>query len=94
MTNDLAQLYALMEAAAARSDYEEAAKLRDRISLIRSADRAPDEIFDPTGLTRQQPGQMGLGTSQQRVTPPPGWKAPQKPNPMTSGISRSRKRKR
>jgi hypothetical protein len=46
--------------------------------------------FDTTGLERQQPGRMGLGTSQQRMTPPQGWKAPKKPDPLTRGRSRPR----
>jgi hypothetical protein len=31
---------------------------------------------------------MGLGTSQQRMTPPPGWVKPKKPDPMTKGRKR------
>lgn len=50
------------------------------------------ESADVSGLTRQQPGRMGLGTSQQRVTPPPGWTPPPKPDPMTRGRSRRRGR--
>jgi hypothetical protein len=78
-----------MEKAAADGDFEAAAILRDRISLLRGA--TPDSDLadiDPTGLVRQQPGAMGLGTSQQRVTPPAGWVRPKKPDPMTKGQSR------
>ena len=84
-----------MEAAAAAMDFEEAGRLRDRISLLRGADPAhpPGEI-DTSGLERQQPGRMGLGTSQQRMTPPPGWSPPEKPDPMTRGRSRARRRGR
>lgn len=92
--NTLADLHAAMEAAAARDDYEEAARLRDRISLIRAAGgQVYDPGFDAAGLTRQQPGAMGLGTSQQRVTPPPGWSPPRKPDPMTRGTQRRRGRR-
>ena len=88
MTGKIEQLRLRMEAAAAAMDFEEASRLRDRISLLRGADEdAPAEI-DTTGLERQQPGRMGLGTSQQRVTPPRGWKPPKKPDPMTRGRSR------
>lgn len=87
---DLAALHRQMEAAAAAMDFEEAGRLRDRISLLRSAGDASAEPFDPTGLERQQPGRMGLGSSQQRVAPPPGWKPPPKPDPMTRGRSRPR----
>lgn len=95
MTTSLAELHALMDAAAARGDFEEAAQLRDRISLIRAAGGKPeDDAFEVTGLTRQQPGKMGLGTSQQCITPPPGWTPPAKPDPMTKGKARPRGHKR
>lgn len=83
-----------MEAAAAAMDYEEARRLRDLLNLIRggaSADAVSD--IDTAGLDRQQPGRMGLGTSQQRMTPPPGWTPPVKPDPMTSGRGRRRGRR-
>lgn len=89
--DDLDQLQARMAAAAAGLHFEEARRLRDRIALIRggaSIDEA--EAADTAGLRRQQPGAMGLGTSQQKVTPPPGWKPPLKPDPMTRGRSRRR----
>lgn len=81
--DELADLQARMEAAAAALDFEEARRLRDRISLLRGG-------ADTAGLTRQQPGAMGLGSSQQRVSPPPGWTPPRKPDPMTQGRSRKR----
>ncbi|MEG3123088.1 UvrB/UvrC motif-containing protein [Sphingomonas sp. GB1N7] len=83
-----------MEAAAEALDFALAASLRDRISILRgqSADADVDAI-DPSGLTRQQPGSMGIGTSRQRVTPPPGWKPPPKPDLMTKASSRSKKAK-
>ena len=80
-----------MEAAAAAQDFALAARLRDQISILRG--QAPDaEVadVDPTGLTRQQPGKMGIGTSQQRYTPPPGWTPPPKPDPMTRGRGRKK----
>ena len=79
-----------MEAAAARLDFEEARRLRDQLSLARGAEIDPDGDVDVTGLTRQQPGRMGLGTSQQRMTPPPGWQPPAKPDPMTRGRGKRR----
>lgn len=78
-----------MEAAAEAQDFARAARLRDQISILRG--QSPDAAtapIDPTGLTRQQPGRMGIGTSQQRYTPPPGWKPPPKPDPMTKGRKR------
>ena len=80
-----------MAAAAAALDFEEARRLRDRIILVRggaSLDEA--EAADTAGLKRQQPGAMGLGTSQQKLTPPPGWTPPPRPDPMTKGRSRRR----
>ncbi len=73
-----------MEAAAAALDFETAGRLRDRISLLRGG----GSDADPTGLERQRPGAMGLGTSQSRVVPPKDWVRPAKPDPMTKGRGR------
>lgn len=89
VADTLETLQRKMEAAAAALDFEEAKRLRDRINLIRGgASAAEAESADLSGLVRQQPGAMGLGTSQQRVEPPPGWKPPRKPDPMTKGRNR------
>lgn len=86
MTDTIDTLQARMDAVARALDYEEAKRLRDMISLIRSGATAADaEQADLSGIERQQPGAMGLGTSRQRVTPPRGWKPPAKPDPMTNG---------
>lgn len=80
-----------MMAAAEALDFEQAQRLRDRIALIRGGmSREDAEAADTAGLIRQKPGAMGLGTSQQRVTPPPGWTAPPKPDLMTRHHSRKR----
>jgi hypothetical protein len=94
MSDRIEELRRRMETAAAALDFEEAGRLRDQLSLLRGApsDQAYQEA-DVSGLTRQQPGAMGLGTSQQRTTPPPGWKPPKKPDPMTSGRARPRGRR-
>ncbi len=81
---DIETLRRQMEAAAAAMDFETASRLRDEISVLRGG----GEVTDTAGLTRQQPGAMGLGTSQQRMTPPPGWVKPKKPDPMTKGRKR------
>jgi hypothetical protein len=89
--DDLRQLEIRMAEAAAALDYEEARRLRDLIALVRggaSLDEAA--AADTAGLKRQQPGAMGLGTSQQKVSPPAGWTPPPKPDPMTRGRSRRR----
>lgn len=91
MSDDIDVLRRRMEAAAEALDFEEAKRLRDQLNLLRggaSPEAAKDA--DTSGLARQQPGAMGLGTSQQRVTPPAGWKPPRKPDPMTTGRSRRR----
>lgn len=79
-----------MDAAASALDFEEARRLRDRINLIRGGASAAEAAqADTTGLARQQPGTMGLGTSRQRPVTPPGWKPPPKPDLMTSGRKQS-----
>lgn len=90
MTDTIEQLRLRMEAAAARLDFEEARRLRDQLSLARGAPADAEDEVDVSGLTRQQPGRMGLGTSQQRMTPPPGWQPPPKPDPMTRGKAKGR----
>lgn len=79
----LEELRRQMEAAAERLDFEEARALRDRINLLRGG--AEDVGVDTSGLIRQQPGAMGLGTSQSRPERPEGWVPPKKPDPMTKG---------
>ncbi len=86
MADTIDDLQRKMDAAARALDFEEARRLRDRIHLMRGgASAAEAEQADTSGLVRQQPGAMGLGTSRQRPVPPPGWKAPPKPDLMTSG---------
>ena len=75
-----------MRAAADAGKFELAARLRDELQALAAADAAREA----GELYRQQPGAMGLGSSRQAVTPPPGWTAPKKPNPMTTGKPRKR----
>jgi hypothetical protein len=79
------ELQRAMDDAAASLDFEAAQRWRDRLAILRQTGTDPGEI---EGLTRQQPGAMGLGTSQPRATPPPGWTKPRKPHPMTKGRNR------
>jgi hypothetical protein len=89
MSKEIDTLYEAMEEAVRSLDFEQATRLRDRIGLIRGgATPAEAEQADLSGLARQQPGAMGLGTSRQHVAPPPGWQPPPKPDPMTQGRSR------
>lgn len=93
MTDEIDNIRRRMEAAAAALDFEEAKRLRDQMNLLRGgADIKDVGDIDTSGLTRQKRGQMGLGTSQQRVKPPEGWTPPPKPDPMTKGQSRRRGR--
>ena len=89
MTDTIDNLQRAMEAAAQALDFEEARRLRDRINLMRGgADAQQAAAADTSGLVRQQPGAMGLGTSRQRPIAPPGWKPPPKPDLKTSGGKR------
>lgn len=93
MADTIEDLQRRMDKAVAALDFEEAAHCRDRIALLRGG-ASPDEAAsaDTRGLERQEPGAMGLGTSQQRMVPPPGWTPPPKPDPMTRGRSSRRRR--
>jgi hypothetical protein len=76
------------EDAALALNFEQATRCRNMINAIRMGATAVEaEQADFTGLKREQPGVMGLGTSQQKITPPAGWRAPPKPDLMTSGGS-------
>jgi hypothetical protein len=93
MTSDIEIIRLRMEAAAQALDFEEAKRLRDQLNLMRGgATLAEAAASDTSDLTRQRPGKMGLGTSQQRMTPPKGWKPPPKPDPMTKGIGAKSRR--
>lgn len=89
MTDTIEDLQRSMDAAAGALDFEEARRIRDRINLMRGGASAAEVAqADTSGLVRQQPGAMGLGTSRQRLVPPPGWKPPPKPDLMRSGPKR------
>ena len=93
MADTIQTLQEKMEAAARALDFEEARRCRDMISLMRGgASEAEARQADTAGLKRQQPGAMGLGTSQQQVNPPPDWRPPAKPDPMTTGRGRRPRR--
>jgi len=70
--DEIADLERRMAEAAAADDFETAARLRDALNAL-------------TGLRRQVPGRMGLGTDQAAYRPPPGWTPPKRPDPMTAG---------
>ena len=89
----LEKLRLRMEAAAEAMDFEAAARLRDQISVLRGRDDDDATGIDTSGLERHKPGAMGLGTSDQKMIPPPGWKPPPRPDPMTSGHTRPKRRR-
>ncbi len=90
----LAELERAMIAAAAREDFEEAARLRNQLFVARAAGgEAPppeDAEYAPDfgGVRRQQPGAMGIGSQHPKPARPPGWTPPRKPPSMTSGTKR------
>jgi hypothetical protein len=65
-----------MREAAEAGDFETAALLRDAIARLRSGE---------SNLREQEPGRMGLGSSQEKYVPDPARPLPKKPDPMTSG---------
>ncbi len=64
-------LEAAMAAAAARDDFEEAARLRNALFVLRAGGEGAGE-GDFAGLSRQQPGAMGIGTQHPRPARPAG----------------------
>ncbi len=95
-----------MAQAAAAENYAEAARLRNAIQVARQAglsaaaagmadktDDAAGDAPDFAGLSRQEPGKMGIGSQVPRREPPPGWTPPKKPDPMTNGHKRGGRRK-
>ncbi|MBB4616128.1 UvrB/UvrC motif-containing protein [Sphingomonas abaci] len=91
MDDTIQTLQAKMEAAALALDFERASRLRDQIALMRGGASAEEaRAASDAGLTRQRPGAMGLGTSQQRPAPPPGWTPPPRPDLNTRSTGRRR----
>lgn len=70
-----------MAVAAAAEDFETAARIRNQISELRG------EGDNSSPLVRKPPpGQMGLGTQVPVAAPPPAWRRPKKPDPMTTNV--------
>ena len=78
--DDIEALERRMAEAVAAEDFEAAARLRDRIRALKQT--GAESLFH-----RQVPGRMGLGTDQQVMAPPKGWKRPKKPDLLTSNIT-------
>jgi hypothetical protein len=93
MTDTIRSLQRKMEEAVEALDFEEAKRCRDRISLMRGGASGPEaEQADLRGIDRTQPGAMGLGSGRGRPSPSNDWQRPAKPDPMTTGRARRRKR--
>ena len=84
----IARLTAEMAAAAQAQDFERAAALRNEIAVRRQAAGGNAADADFSGLKRQQPGAMGIGSERPKRDAPEGWKPPKKPDPMTKGRNR------
>ena len=80
----IAKLEAREAAARAEGDTETADLLADAIARLKSGE---------SPLTEQQPGRMGLGTSQERYATG-GPALPKKPDPMTKGYKPGGRRAR
>lgn len=99
----ISDLEIAMAEAAAAQNYEEATRLRNVIQVARQAGLAAaeqgfeagadDASADFAGLSRQEPGKMGIGSQVPKRAPPEGWMPPKKPDPMTAGHKRGRRRK-
>jgi hypothetical protein len=81
----IAKLEARMAQARADGDTETADLLAYAIERMKSGE---------SGLTEQQPGRMGLGTSQERYAADPARPLPTKPDPMTKGYKPGGRRSR
>lgn len=66
-----------MAQAADAGDFETAALLRDAIARLKSGE---------SNLVEQQPGRMGLGSSQEMYRRDPTKPLPKKPDLMTKGV--------
>lgn len=98
----LSDLEIAMAEAVAAQNYEEAARLRNAIQVARQAGlaaakqgfeaEADDARADFAGLSRQEPGKMGIGSQVPKRAPPAGWTPPKKPDPMTAGHKRGGRR--
>jgi hypothetical protein len=76
LEDEIAKLEARRAAAAAEGDAETAELLADAIARLRSGE---------SSLSVQQPGRMGLGSSQERYSSEGAGSRPRRPDPMTKG---------
>jgi len=78
VTEDLLTLKQRLKEAISGEAFELAAVLQAQITEL--------EPKTPSKLRRQEPGKMGLGTSDQKFKPPAGWTPPTRPDLMTNNI--------
>ena len=76
MDDQIAKLEARRDDAAAAGDFETAELLTEAIARLKAGDSA---------LSEQQPGRMGLGSSQETYRRGPPRVLPRRPDPMTKG---------
>ena len=76
LEDEIAKLEIRRDAAAAEGDLETAELLTEAIARLRSGE---------SGLTLQQPGRMGLGSSQEDYRRDPRRSLPKRADPMTKG---------
>ncbi len=73
----IVQLEKQMQAAVEAENFEEAARLRDRISEMRGE-------AEPGLVRKPPPDQIGMGSGMPVVARPKDWRPPRKPDPLTS----------
>lgn len=78
------QLRARMAAAAAEDDFETAQALKEAIARLERGE---------SNLVAQQPGKMGLGSSQEAYVRDPAKPLPKKPDFLTKNHSKGARRK-
>jgi DNA ligase-1 len=87
----LVELERKMAAAAEAMDFEEAARLRNQIALIKGdGARVVDDGTVTVTVSQPPPGAMGLGTQVPVRQPPKGWVKPRKPDPLTTNVKGKR----
>ena len=84
----IAELSREMAEAAAADDFEQAARLRDEIAVLKGQGGG-----EHLTVRQPPPGQMGLGTHVPVAAPPKGWRPPKKPDPMTRNARPGGRRK-
>jgi hypothetical protein len=86
----VAELKKAMMEAAARDDFEAAARLRDEIqAILGHAGQAPEP--EASLVHKPPPGAMGLGTHLPLAERPKGWKPPKRPDPLTRNSRKGRR---